>query len=171
MFLIALIPLFLLIVLLVMLVLLVREVYRDVRLTKTANMPPACGQCTYHVTADMLQRGRCPECGWAFALAGVDGPVLRVRSRRRSRRIYVLMGCVGVPVSFLLVYPGVLLLETTGLVTSNRTGADWASVGMFGFFVIVLIVLPSVWIARRRRRLLRQAVEAATLKAPPDAQP
>lgn len=138
---------------------LIRMIISEVGLRDEVTKPPQCGSCKHEATLQMITSGRCPECGSAYLVAGIEGPLMRLQRHTKNNGIYVCLGLFG-------IVPGAIaaLVLTEG--TLGRGYGAWSGIGVFFIFVLVLTLTPSLLIAWRRKRI-RDGIMRAM--APPSA--
>ncbi|MCE2925578.1 MAG: hypothetical protein LW822_09035 [Phycisphaeraceae bacterium] len=138
---------------------LIRMIISEAGIRREVAKPPQCGSCKHEATLQMIASGRCPECGSAYLVAGIDGPLMRLQRHTKNNGIYVAFALFG-------ILPGIsaTLILTQG--TFLRGYGPWSGMGIFLTFVLVLTLTPSLLIAWRRKRI-RDGIMRAM--APPAA--
>ncbi len=137
----------------------VRSIIAEVSLRREATNPPQCGSCKHEATLAMIASGRCPECGGAYLVAGIEGPLMRLQRQTKNYGIFTLIGVIG------LVAGGVCAAISTQVAPLDLY-QPWSGIGAFVLLASPLGVVPIVLIGLRRRRI-RQGVMRAM--APPRA--
>lgn len=138
---------------------LIRMIISEVGLRDEVAKPPQCGSCKHEATLQMIASGRCPECGSAYLVAGIEGPLMRLQRHTKNNGIYVCLGLFG-------IVPGAVAAVVLTEGTLGRGYGMWSGIGVFFIFVLVLTLTPSLLIAWRRKRI-RDGIMRAM--APPSA--
>jgi hypothetical protein len=149
-----------------------REVRAELRMAQQVRQPPCCANCAHETTPAVIARGRCPECGALYMLAGVDAPYARLLKRKASASIYAPLLVSAILLS--LLTGGIASLALTPARTPSAD-TDLYAIGGFCISFSLLCIVPIIMILLRRKRLLRdlrtQMLPPPNPSSPPSSSP
>ena len=116
--------------------------------------------CRFEVTKEMVQSGRCPECGVSYAVAGIETPHMRLRLHARPAS--TIAACIHVG-----VLAGFMVAMTINMNSSDRWWS-WTAVGSLLAASALVSAVLIAWMMVTHRRIERdvQSVYNSQAAAP-----